>query len=406
MTADLVLLTVTLLLAWSYIFYPALAFTVASILEKQKTINDKRKTINDKPPDPLPSVSVIMSIHNEETVIAEKMQSLADTDYPAELIEFLVGSDASTDATDSIMIDLAAKDNRIRYYGFSTRRGKPAVLNSLAREAKGTYLIITDANVMFSRETVRMLISGFSDTTGLCDATVSPSSDSVTGITRQENLYSRFETSLKRAEGMAWGAMTGPYGGCYAVRRELFPVIPENTLVDDLYAGLTVIRKGYGSVNIAGARVTEDTEPDIAGQYRRRVRIAAGSFQNLFRFGPFPSRKIKVSFAFFSHKVIRWFTPLLLAIFFMTTVILSGGSVFYFCLLSVQLIFIILSALDLVLNSHGRKLKILRYVTQFLLMNAALTAGFVKAVRGIKNGIWEPTKRIKDDGKHNAEYYQ
>jgi len=27
-------------------------------------------------------------------------------------------------------------------------------------------------------------------------------------------------------------------------------------------------------------------------------------------------------------------------------------------------------------------------------MNAALTAGFVKAVRGIDNGIWEPTKRV------------
>ncbi|MCK7536024.1 MAG: hypothetical protein MZV63_36085 [Marinilabiliales bacterium] len=65
------------------------------------------------------------------------------------------------------------------------------------------------------------------------------------GITRQENFYSRFrDLHCKRAEGEAWEAMTGPYGGCYAVRRELFPVIPENTLVDDLYVGLTVMRKG------------------------------------------------------------------------------------------------------------------------------------------------------------------
>jgi cellulose synthase/poly-beta-1,6-N-acetylglucosamine synthase-like glycosyltransferase len=396
MTADLILLIVTLLLTWSYMLYPALVFTLASFHKKQKTINNK-------PPDVLPSVSVIMSVHNEEQVIAEKIQSLADTDYPPELTEILVGSDASTDATGCIMKDLASKDNRIRYYNFSIRRGKPAVLNSLVSVAKGTFLIITDANVIFSGATIRKLISGFSDTTGLCDATVDPSSDSASGITRQENFYSRFETSLKRAEGIAWGAMTGPYGGCYAVRRELFPVIPENMLVDDLYVALAILRKGYGSINIPGAVVREDTEPDMAGQFRRRVRIAAGSFQNLFRFGPFPSEKIKVSFAFFSHKVIRWFTPLLLIIFFVTTVILSGRSVFYFCLLSVQLIFIILSALDLLLNSYGRKTKILRYVTQFLLMNAALTTGFVKAVRGIKNGIWEPTKRIRDDGKHKAE---
>jgi len=399
MTADNVLLTVTLLLAWSYILYPALVFTIASIRKK-------RKTQNDKPPGPLPPVSVIMSVHNEATVIAGKMQSLTATDYPAELIEFLVGSDASTDATDSIMREQAAKDRRISYFEFSVRRGKAAVLNNLASEAKGAFLIITDANVMFTRETIRILISGFSETTGLCDATVVSSSVSLTGITMQENLYSRFETSLKRAEGRAWGAMTGPYGGCYAVRRELFPVIPDNTLVDDLYTGLTVLRKRYQSLNIPDAKVMEDTEPDMAAQFRRRVRIAAGSFQNLFRFGPFPSVKIKVSFAFFSHKVIRWFTPLLLVIFFMTTVILSGRSVFYFFLLSVQLIFIILSALDLVLNSYGRRTKFLRYVTQFLMMNAALTTGFVKAVRGIKYGIWEPTKRIRNDGKNKAEYYR
>lgn len=399
MTADLILLIVTLLLAWSYLLYPALVFAVASF-------HEKRKTINDEPSHPLPPVSVIMSVHNEETVIAGKMQSLTDTDYPAELIEFLVGSDASADATDSIMRGLAAKDGRIKYYEFDIRRGKASVLNRLASEAKGTFLVITDANVMFTRETIRMLISGFSETTGLCDATVVPSSASLTGITMQENLYSLYETSLKRAEGKAWGAMTGPYGGCYAVRTELFPVIPENTLVDDLYTGLTVLRKGYKSLNIPYAIVREDTEPDMSAQFRRRVRIAAGSFQNLFRFGPFPSARIKVSLAFFSHKVIRWFTPLLLVIFFMTTVILSGRSLFYFCLLSVQLIFIILSALDLVLNSYGRSTKILRYVTQFLMMNAALATGFVKAVRGIKNGIWEPTKRIRNDGKHKAEYYQ
>jgi cellulose synthase/poly-beta-1,6-N-acetylglucosamine synthase-like glycosyltransferase len=188
--------------------------------------------------------------------------------------------------------------------------------------------------------------------------------------------------------------MTGPYGGCYAVRRELFPVIPENTLVDDLYVGLTVLRKGFDSFNAAEAVVSEDTQPDRADQYRRRVRIAAGSFQNLFRFGPFPSGRVTASFAFFSHKVLRWFTPLFLTLFFMTTVILSGRSDLYFCLLAVQLILILLSTLDLMFDRFGRTLHLPRYVTQFLLMNAALTAGFVKAVRGIKNGIWEPTKRV------------
>ena len=207
-------------------------------------------------------------------------------------------------------------------------------------------------------------------------------------------MYSRFETALKRAEGNLWGAMPGPYGGCYAVRRSLFPRLPDNTLVDDLFVGLSVLKQNYRAFNIAEAVVYEDTQPDMIEQFRRRTRIAAGSFQNLFRFGPFISGRPGVVFAFLSHKIMRWLTPLLLVLFFMTTVILSGRSDFYFCLTAIQLIFIILSALDIALDRRGKKLLFQRYVTQFLLMNAALTAGFVKVVIGIENGIWEPTKRF------------
>jgi len=158
--------------------------------------------------------------------------------------------------------------------------------------------------------------------------------------------------------------------------------------------GLSVLKENYRAFNIPDAVVFEDTQPDMIEQYRRRTRIAAGSFQNLFRFGLCISERAGALFAFLSHKIMRWLTPLLLVLFFMTTVILSGSSYFYFCLTAFQLIFIILSVIDIMLDRRGKKLFIQRYVTQFLLMNAALATGFVKAVRGIESGIWEPTKRV------------
>ncbi len=405
MAAETLFLIALILLAWTYLLYPALVFSLAGISRKRKTTlllhnladgqGEETEKHQQQSALPLPSVSVIMPVFNEEKVLSEKIRSLLLSDYPFELTEFIIGSDASDDSTDEIMMNFAASDKRIKYHRSNIRKGKAAMLNELVAMANGTILIITDANVLFSGTTVRLLASAFtSSQTGLCDATVVPSLSHGYGITRQENLYSRFETSLRRAEGEVWKTMTGPYGGCYAVRREFFPVIPENTLVDDLFVGLTVMHKGFASFNVPEALVSEDTQPGIADQYKRRVRIAAGSFQNLFRFGPFPSGKLNASFAFLSHKVLRWFTPTFLALFFMTTVILSGRSVLYFCLVSVQLILILLSAIDLMFDKFGRTIKLPRYVTQFLLMNAALTAGFVKAVRGIKNGIWEPTKRV------------
>ncbi len=390
MAAEKILLTVTFLLAWTYVIYPAAVIAFARLKRNRSQPHAEQ---NEK--TPLPSVTVMMSLHNEEKVIEAKMKSILESDYPADLIELLVGSDGSSDGTDAKMILLAAEDKRIRFIRNPERRGKPAMLNDLAAMATGEILVVTDANVMFTPGTLKSLAEGFSDPlTGLCDATVFPAGTGDEGITRQENMYTSYETALKRAEGSLWGAMPGPYGGCYAVRRNLFPTLPGNILVDDLYTGLSVLGQNFRSCNIPDAVVFEDTQPDIMEQFLRRIRIATGSFQNLFLFGPFPSRRPGVIFAFISHKIMRWLAPLLLVLFFMTTVILSARSDFYFCLTAFQLILIILSALDLMLYRQGKRIGYQRYITQFLLMNAAIAAGFVKAVRGVEKGIWEPTKRV------------
>ncbi len=393
MTAETILIISAALLAWTYLIYPAGVIMAAKLKRSVKPESKSRYQQT-----PLPSVTVVMSLYNEKKVTAEKIAGMLDSDYPSDLLDFVIGSDGSTDGTNALLGTIAATNNRIRCLIRAERRGKAAMLNDLVSEASGEILIVTDANVMFTRDTVRRLAEVLGDpSTGLCDSTVRPAppgNAGNTGIIMQENLYSRFETALKRAEGDLWGSMPGPYGGCYAVRRGLFPKLPENTLVDDLFVGLTVLNMNFRSVNAPDAIVSEDTQPDMAAQFRRRVRIAAGSFQNLFRFGLCPGGRFSTCFAFFSHKIMRWLTPLFLLLFFMTTVILSGRSEFYLWLTAFQLIFIILSALDIVLERRGKRIRVQRFVTQFLLMNAALTAGFVKALIGIETGIWEPTKRV------------
>ncbi len=428
MAARVILLASVTLLAWTYLVYPAGVIITARLLRKRAAPADlqpeemsethpgespgKRTAPADLQPEevsetypgesaekrasalPLPEVTVLMAVHNEEKVIAEKLESMLASDYPPRLLRFMIGSDCSTDGTDAIIAAAAAADNRIILVRESERRGKAAMLNRLAAAATGEVMVITDANVIFTPATIRELAEPFADAaTGLCDATVRPRSAGNIGVSSPENLYSRLETRLKRAEGELWGAMPGPYGGCYAIRRELFPVLPGNILVDDLYAGLAVLREGYRAFNRPGAVVFEDIQPDMMRQYRRRVRIATGSYQNLFMYGFCPARGREARLAFFSHKILRWLSPLLLLLFLMTTIILSFDSKFYLCLLALLLILTILSALDLLLNRQGKKINYQRYITQFLLMNIALAAGFVKAAGGVKSGIWEPTKR-------------
>jgi len=392
MAAEIILWISAALLAYTYLAYPALMHIIA-LHARHKYPGSSSLTSSSTSTSV--SVSILMPVHNEESVLRKKIELLLASDYPGSLFEIIIGSDASDDSTEEIISEFARTDYRIIYFRAEERTGKSGMLNMLASRARGEILIITDANVMPAVQTVRLLAAGFlKPETGLCDAAVMPSGNQYEGITKQENFYSRFESTLKRAEGEAWGTMTGPYGGFYAVRRSIFPLLPRNLLVDDLYVGLTVLRNGFSALNIPEATVTEDTSPGISEQFRRRVRIAAGSFQNLFHFGPFPGKSTQASFCFFSHKVLRWFSPLLLAFVFMTTVILSAHSVLYFCLLSIQLIFILLPALDMMLYKTGKTLTPLRFATQFMMMNAALVAGFVKSLKGIEKGSWEPTKRV------------
>ena len=49
------------------------------------------------------TVSVILPVHNGERWMAAKLESILALHYPAELVEILVVSDGSTDATETIV---------------------------------------------------------------------------------------------------------------------------------------------------------------------------------------------------------------------------------------------------------------------------------------------------------------
>lgn len=386
MIAELLFYGSLALLLITFVLYPLLTMTVAA-LRRDDAITDS--------PD-LPVVSVIMPMYNEEKVIRAKTEALLALDYPSDRLEIILGSDCSDDATDEIAARFAEHSRNIKFIRSESRRGKAAMLNMLVRHASGELLAITDANVMPTKGCLMQIVRHFNEpTTGLCDAWPVNTGDSDSGISRQEKEYSNFEMRLKYAETKAWHSMTGPYGGFYVVRKELFPVIPEKMLADDLFVGLSIVTQGFMAVNEPAARVHEDIPSDIKGQYRRRVRIATGAFQNLLQWGPMPrGLSFAGSLCYFTHKVIRWFSPILFIIIFMTSVILSGESLYYFAVVFGQGFFIILPTLDILLLKAGITFKPLRYFTQFLMMNAALLAGLMKAMKGVNDGIWEPTQRV------------
>jgi len=377
------------LIFYSYLLFPGILQLMAR--------NKNMPTIHLKPED-LPFISILISAFNEERVIAAKVESVIENDYPKDRMEILLGSDASTDSTNEILKQLQVKHPSLHIHLFEERKGKPAVINQMMEFSEGEILVITDANVMLDKNTLSEMTKFFiQENVGLVDSMMINTKSKKDGISHQEKFYISREVKIKHQESLLWGSMMGPFGGCYAVRKSLYKPVPHNFLVDDFYINMAVLEQGSDCISNIEAKVYEDGSNDLREEFRRKKRISAGNFQNLAEFRSLLySSKPGVAFCFFSHKVLRWIIPFLVLITLGTSLYLGIELRIYLILALLQLGVIAIPIIDLFL----RKIKIhnipLRFISHFVLMNFALLAGFIQYIGGIKNNVWQPTSRNQD----------
>ncbi len=378
----------------------------------------------------LPQVAVLMAAYNEEAVIGAKLDSFGSLRYPAGRVTLWVGSDGSTDRTDELVREREARGEAVRLLRLEGRNGKPVVLNALLdaldREAAGqpdkapAVLVLTDANVLFEPDMLLRLVARLEAEPrpgsqglmqrqpGLVAAWVGHAPlgsdalpaegglNSAAGIARQESQYIARENGIKFLEGALWGCTMGAFGACYAVRRELFPRLPPHFLMEDFYVSMQVLSGGRAVVFEPSARCREDLPERVDQEFRRKVRISTGNFQNLLQFKGLLWPPGPVAFCFFSHKILRWLGPALLlgAWAGSAGAALSGPSPgLYAALFALQSLLICTPLLESLSSRLGLNLPPLRLIGYFYSMNLALSVGFIAYLRGVRSAAWQPTPR-------------
>lgn len=372
-------------LLYSYLVYP---YLLKFLLQKQQNASVYPVT------GVLPSLTIVVAAHNEEKVLRDKLDSILACNYPADQIELLIGIDNSTDFSALIATEYQTKFAACQVFLFEERQGKIKIVNALVPKAQHDIIVLTDANVLFTEQTLLQLQAPFSDAQiGLVDSTMKHYGLKDTGISMPESTYIAGEVLIKEAEGKLWGAMMGPFGGCFAFRKKCFEKIPEHFLVDDFYINMTCIEKGFRSVTQTEAIVLEDVSNDLLIEFRRKIRISSGNFQNLKRFWRLLLKFNWISFTFFSHKVVRWILPVFLVAMTLQIIQNHENSWFYellyFGLLLIPITFIV----DYLSRRQGIQLVWLRYIIHFVSMNIALLVGMFRFFGGIRSSVWQPTKR-------------
>jgi len=343
-----------------------------------------------------PSVSILIAAYNEEKVIEERIKNISELNYDLSKVEVFIGSDASTDRTNEILTEQKKKYSWLNIYLSKERQGKAGILNQLYKQAKNEILVFTDSNTIFHKDALKNLIEDFSDNQigGVCGRLILVDNEKSKSEGVEEVEYWKYETMIKKLEGQL-GILLAANGGIFAIRRELFNQIPTlNAVTDDLFISLSVISQGYKFSYRNDAVAYEETGKDVKAEYKRKVRFGATNFETLLFFKKLLWSKNKfLSYAFFSHKVTRWFLPSLLLILFVTGMILSDYNDLIHKIFYLQVIIYLLALCGYLLSKIKLRIPVFSIPYFFVVSNIAIAEGFIKFIKKEHSVIWNSTER-------------
>jgi cellulose synthase/poly-beta-1,6-N-acetylglucosamine synthase-like glycosyltransferase len=287
------------------------------------------------------SVSILIAVHNGARFLAQKLDSVVRLDYPRELIEVFVLSDGSTDDTVGIAHKYAAQGVQVLDL---PRSGKPAVLNIGLARSRGEIVVFTDVRQVLEPASVRQLVACFADPT---IGVVSGDLPMMKGIDLEESntsLYWRYEREIRKNLGKL-GSTFGATGPFYAMRRELAPPMPPNTLLDDMYMPLAAYFRGYRVIVDEDARAIEYPF-SVQGEFRRKVRTLAGNYQIMRQYPALLTPRNRMLFDFVSYKIGRLLLPWLFLGLFICSFglprpwaqIMVGAQLFFYALAAADLL--------------------------------------------------------------------
>jgi poly-beta-1,6-N-acetyl-D-glucosamine synthase len=249
-------------------------------------------------------LSIVIPVRNGERWIKAKLDSLLASDYPPELIDVLVVSDGSQDASTSIVRNYG--DPRVRLLDLPGSGKATAVTRGL-ESVKGDFVVLTDVRQLFDASALAKLTACFGDErVGVVTGELVIRE----GANLEEyntGLYWRYEKWIRRNLNRI-DAMLGATGAIYAIRRELAAAIPPQTLLDDVYLPFVAAFQGY-RIFFEDEAKAYDYPTSLQSEFRRKVRTQAGVYQILTQFPGLLWPGNRRFIHFLSHKIGRLLLP-------------------------------------------------------------------------------------------------
>jgi cellulose synthase/poly-beta-1,6-N-acetylglucosamine synthase-like glycosyltransferase len=304
-------------LAWTHALYPATVALAGRVHRRRIALDESYR----------PRVAVIVTAYNEERSIEQRLVNLRELDYPAELLELVVTSDASTDRTEEIAEAAGARVIRNR------RGGKVAAQDAAVRATDAEVVAFTDANSTWSLDALRKLVRNLADpgVAYVCGRLRLEAPDG----SNKEGVYWRYELVTREGESRL-GSVTAGNGAIYALRRSDYAEV-DPRFGHDLSLPYLMVQRGRRAVYDTEALASEKPSRDIEDEYRRKVRMFEHCWLIVLRGkmlrGLGPTYLVEV----LSHRHLRYASGLLHLVLLGSSIALVGDGVVYQVVLGTQL---------------------------------------------------------------------
>jgi cellulose synthase/poly-beta-1,6-N-acetylglucosamine synthase-like glycosyltransferase len=337
---------------------------------------------------PLPTLTMIVTAFNERARIREKIENTLVIDYPG--LEIIVASDCSTDETDAIVQEYAARG--VKLVRAPERLGKENAQAWAIRAASGSVLVFSDVATQIPADALRRLGAYFSDprvgAVSSEDRFITADDGTVAG----EGAYVRYEMWLRRMESSVAG-LVGLSGSFFAARKEVCEQWDINS-PSDFNTALNCARRGLRAVTAPDVLGFYKDLKDPAKEYQRKVRTvlrgitATALHKDVLR----PARFGLFAFQVWSHKVMRWGVPWFLLALLLVNWLLLGEGWFYALSLLGQLAFYG-TAIAAHYREDIREHPVARIVYFFVQVNVAIADACCRFLAGKRMTTWQPSAR-------------
>lgn len=371
------------------IFFTYIGYPVSLWLSIKSGLGKKKREMNE---EELPTMVFVVAAYNEEACIRAKIENTLQLHYDRERLRLVVVTDGSNDQTAAIVQEYP----QVTWLHQAARRGKVAAINRIMPLIKAEVVVLSDANTTLNVEALEEIGRAYYDPeVGAVSGEKVVGSSEIDDATASEGMYWRYESAIKKLDSDL-NTMVGCAGELMSFRRELYQPVEEDIYIEDFVMSMRIAAAGYRVQYCPEARACELPSATIGDEMTRKVRIAVGGLQAIWRLRHLlnPLKYGLLTYQYIGHRALRWtLAPLSLLLLLVINPSLYASAPIYEILMWAQVGFYSIALLGSLLKQKKMKVKGLFIPYYFVMMNFAVFLGFFRLIKGQQKVTWEKAER-------------